>query len=335
MIALDRRTFIASGVAAGLAATPRFARAAAPTPITITVTHYPEQDYALPVVMAQQLGYLQHEGIELKEIVGSSGGGTTVRNITSGGLLLGEVATPAAIKAILAGEDVRIIAGGVQTLGTICWVVKKDSPIKTIGDLVGKTVGFSNPGSVSESALQIALKNAHVDPAGVKTRAAGGIGENYTLLMTGGLDVAFTVDPLLYEHRDQLRVVFFARQYVPRFLQTVWLASTQTMRERTPFIAGFLRARAKGVDYVVSHPIQAAQRYAKLTNGDQRASAVTLAQEQPASYFGHGELDQNSLALIVESMRIGKLLGSDKVDLPKLVDQSAQPAGHRSRLSEV
>ena len=74
-----------------------------------------------------------------------------MRNISQGGLLMGQVATPAAIKAIMGGEDLKIFAGAVQTAGTNAWVVKKDSPVKTIHDFVGKTVGFTNPGGASEA----------------------------------------------------------------------------------------------------------------------------------------------------------------------------------------
>ena len=164
----------------------------------------------MPIIVAQRSAKWRSKGIDVKAITGSSGGGTTVRNVAQGGLIVGQVATPAAIKAILAGEDLKIIGGGVVTSGTISWSVKKSSPIKTIHDLVGKTVGFTQPGSASESLLALSLKAANIDPASVKTRAAGGIGENYTLLMSGELDAAFTVDPLLTHKADDIRVVFFA-----------------------------------------------------------------------------------------------------------------------------
>lgn len=331
MADVSRKSFVATaGAAAAASFLPLSARAAALVPFDITVTHYPDQDYALPILVAQELGYMAQEGIEVKPIVGSSGGGTTVRNISSGGLVLGEVATSAAIKAIMAGENLKIIGGGVQTPGTICWAVKKDSPIKTIGDLRGKTVGFSQPGSVSESLLMMSLKAAGVDPASVKTKAAGGIGENFTLLTTGGLDVAFMVDPIFTQQSAVVRAIFFARDYVPQYLQTVWLASDETMKTKGKLIAGFLRARARGVEYAVGHPIQAATRWAKAAELPQATIAVTLAHEKPSAYFGKGNLSAASLTRVVEGMRIGKLLAADqKVALAKIVDQSALPASER------
>jgi len=334
MIYVSRKSFLAtSGAVAAAAGLPKVGRAASLVPFDITVTHYPDQDYALPVLIAQELGYMAKEGIDVKPIVGSSGGGTTVRNIASGGLIMGEVATSAGIKAIMAGENLKIIAGGVQTPGTICWAVKKDSAIKAIGDLPGKTVGFTQPGSVSESLLVMCLKAAGIDPSSVKTKAAGGIGENFTLLTTGGLDCAFMVDPTFSQQTAAVRAVFFARDYIPQYLHTVWLASEETMKTKSALLAGFLRARARGVEYVVGHPVQAAARWAKAANTPQEGIAVTLAHERPSQYFGKGNLSAASLSRVIEGMRIGKLLsGNEKVQLAKIVDQAALPAAQRVNL---
>jgi NitT/TauT family transport system substrate-binding protein len=330
---IPRQTFLASGTAAAVAlALPCGASAADLIPFNITVTHYPEQDYALPIIVAQQNGFMGKQGIDVKSITGSSGGGTTVRNVAQGGLTVGQVATPAAIKAILAGEDLKIIGGGVVAAGTISWSVKKNSPIKTIHDLVGKTVGFTQPGSASESLLALSLRAANIDPSTVKTRAAGGIGENYALLMSGDLDVGFTVDPLLTQKSNEMRVVFYAREYVPHFMQSVWVADSGTLHDKSTAIAGFLRGWTYGADYVASHVPQSARMFAKATSADESVVLTTLQHEQPAQYFGKGDLNREALATAVEGMRIGKLLGPDKVDISKLIDQSALASTMRTSL---
>jgi NitT/TauT family transport system substrate-binding protein len=286
----------------------------------------------LPIVVAQQLGQMGKLGIDVKSITGSSGGGTTVRNVTQGGLSLGQVATSAGIKAILAGEDLKIVGGAVMTPGTICWIVKKDSPIKSIKDLVGKTVGFTQPGSVSESLLALSLKAAGIDPASVKTRAAGGIGENFTLLSSGGLDAAFTVDPILTQHASEIRLVFFARDYVKKFLQTVWVTDSATLKDQGTQVAAFLRGWTWGAEYTASHPVDAAKIFAKAAQQDEGPVIYTLQHEQPAQYFGKGDLDKEALSNALEAMRFGKLLGPDKIDLSKIIDQSALQTSMRTSL---
>ena len=331
----SRRSFLSSAAVAGAAAlSGQRASAATLTSIEIASAHYPGRDYALPLVVAQQLGYMAGEGIVLSAISGSDGGGTTVRSISQADLPLAEAAVPAAIKAILAGEDLRIIAGGVQTPGTSAWIVKRDSPIKTIHDLVGRTVGYTEPGSAGEAELKLSLQAAKIDLASLTTKAAGGTAGNITLLQTGGIDAAFATEPTITQHKDEFRVVFYVRDYVPRFMQTVWIASTATIKDKGPVIAGFLRARTRGVDWTVSHPIEAGVRYARATNQDPQWIAVTLAGERPASYYGRGEVTAEALALVATSMRMGNLIApGQKLDLAKIVDQSALPPSMRTNMN--
>ncbi|GAC1415832.1 MAG: ABC transporter substrate-binding protein [Candidatus Velthaea sp.] len=334
MFSIDRRSFLISAGALGAAAAFPLRAFAAGTALDLTITHYPEQDYALPVVVAQELGYFAKEGLEIKSIAGSSGGGTTVRNVINGGLALGEVATSAAIKAIMAGEELKIVGSGVHTPGTICWAVKKESPIKSIKDLIGKTVGFTTPGSVSETLLQMSLKAAGVDATQVKTKAAGGIGESQTLLSSGGLDAAFSVDPITTQRKDSIRPIFFARDYVPRYLQTVWVASPDAISKNPKEVSGLLRARKRGLEYVISKPAEAAAIFARVAKQNEPVIALTLANERPGEYYADGSLDGKALALVIEGMRIGRLIGADKVPLGKMVDQSALPQNSRNSIPE-
>ena len=328
---IDRRNFLGlSSAAAAATLTLRSPAGAADlTPFNITVTHYPEQDYALPVVVAQELGYMKAEGIDVKGIVGSSGGGTTVRNIAQGGLTMAEASTAAGIKSIFAGENLKVIAAGVQTPGTIAWCTKRGSAIKSIKDLAGKSVGFTQPGSVSETLLGMCLRAAGVDPAQVKTRAAGGIGENYTLLMNGQLDAAFIVDPTLTTKGSEIQLLFFAKKYVPRFEQTVWLVEANDVHN--PKYAGFLRARAKGVDYIIKNPKQAVAIWARVTQTEPTEETFTLKDEEN-DYFSRGTIDPGGFARVLEGMRAAKQLPADKIPIEKLVDQTLLPPNMRAQL---
>ncbi|MFN2460952.1 MAG: ABC transporter substrate-binding protein, partial [Candidatus Velthaea sp.] len=222
----------------------------------------------------------------------------------------------------------------VHSPGTICWVAKKDSPIKSIKDLPGKTVGFSTPGSVSETLLQMSLKAAGLDPTQVKTKAAGGIGENMTLLDSGGLDIAFSIDPIITQRKDAIRIIFFARDYVPRYLQTVWVASPSALVKNPKEVSGLLRARKRGLEYIVAKPKDAAGIFARVAKQSEPVVEFTLANERPNEYFADGSLDGKALALVVDGMRIGRLIGTDKVPLAKMVDQSALPQTGRSTIPE-
>jgi NitT/TauT family transport system substrate-binding protein len=332
---LQRRIFLTSSACALAQAVAMTPTAAKPVNFNIEVAQYPGFDYGMPVAIAQRLGYMQREGIVLGDITGSNGGGTSIRNISQGGLSLGLVATSAAIKAIVAGEDLKIIAGGVQTPGTCCWVVKKNSPIKSIHDFVGKRVGYTQPSSSSQAMITLCLQGAGIDPATVQLIAAGGVGDNLVLLDGGGLDVAFTVDPTLSQHENELRLIFYVREYLPHYMQTVWVATPQVLRDQKDLIAGFLRACAQAVDYIVEHPLQSAHIYAQLGGAEERYLALGLAHERPTEYFGKGELNIEGVKLAIDSMRLGKLIGPEKIDLARICDQSALPPSQRVGLRPI
>ena len=291
---ISRYAFFASGA---VCATAGRARAAALFPLNLEVGNHPGLEYGLPVVIAQQLGIAAKEGIDIRSITGSVGGGTEVRGLISGDLNLGLTAMPAVIRAIMTGEDLKIVAGGAQTPGTQCWVVKKDSPVKTIHDFVGKRVGFTAPGSGSETSLLLCLQAAKMDPASVKMTSGGGVGGNLTLLNTGGLDVAFSIYPTLAHYIDDLRVVFYARDFLPHFMQNVWFAPTSMIKQHRDAVAGFIRAWGLATDYIASHPLQAAHIYAQATAQDENAFALTLAKDKPGEFFGQGQLTLDGLML--------------------------------------
>jgi ABC-type nitrate/sulfonate/bicarbonate transport system substrate-binding protein len=150
--------------------------------------------------------------------------------------------------------------------------------------------------------------------------------------MSGDLDAAFTVDPILTQKANDIRVVFYARQYVPHFMQSVWVTDSGTLHNKNAEIAGFLRGWTYGVDYIASHTPDAARMFAKATSADYNVVLSTLQHEQPAQYFGKGDLNREALATAVEGMRIGKLLSADKIDLGKLIDQSALASTMRTSL---
>ena len=89
----------------------------------------------------------------LRRILTAAGGGTAVRNTLAGGIPFGEVSLAAAVLAINSGQKLIIIGAGAQTVSDQMWVVKKDSPLKGIKDLVGKQIAYTAPGSVSNMVM--------------------------------------------------------------------------------------------------------------------------------------------------------------------------------------
>ena len=121
---------------------------------TITVTHWGGQFYGVPYAVAMDKGFFKKNGVDVTGILTAAGGGTAVRNTLAGGIPFGEVSLAAAVQAINAGQKLIIIGAGAQTVADQMWVVKKDSPLNGIKDLVGKQIAYTAPGSVPAARLR-------------------------------------------------------------------------------------------------------------------------------------------------------------------------------------
>jgi ABC-type nitrate/sulfonate/bicarbonate transport system substrate-binding protein len=56
------------------------------------------------------------------------------------------------------GVELKIVYGAIAHLGDLSWMVRKDSPIKSIADLRGRKVAFSSPQSVTEMAVRMVMR---------------------------------------------------------------------------------------------------------------------------------------------------------------------------------
>ena len=69
----------------------------------IVVSHYEAQFFGTPYAIAEAKGYFADAGLKDVKILGSSGGGTSVRNLLASGAIYAEVALAAAVSAIREG----------------------------------------------------------------------------------------------------------------------------------------------------------------------------------------------------------------------------------------
>jgi len=112
----------------------------------IAVGNYGVSANGMPFGVALLKGYFKEEGLNITGLISSAGGGTSLRNmLAGGGVPYGEVNPGVVVSAILAGADLRIVSDNVLTVAEFVWAVKPNSPIKTIKDLKGKKIGYTNP----------------------------------------------------------------------------------------------------------------------------------------------------------------------------------------------
>jgi NitT/TauT family transport system substrate-binding protein len=295
--------------------------------IPITVSHHPTLLYSVPYIVAMKQGFFAEENIMITEIIGSEGGGTTVRNVVTGDLPLGEVATPASAQALTQGSDVVAVGGGAQSVAEINYVAPKGSGPASIDQLAGKSVAYTSPGSVTQGVLALALENAGIVPSKVQSKALGGISEGLTALDSGAVDVAANLEPVYSSDPAPYDVVFWANEHVPAFQQTVIIAGSDIVENQPDVVEGFLSARAKAIDWIHQNPEEAAAMWAKEADIEPQVAETALKTVLEDDWYGVG-FDTEGLQAVDRQMKLIDLVPQgQEIPWEDLIDTSMLPPG--------
>jgi NitT/TauT family transport system substrate-binding protein len=290
----------------------------------ITVTHWGALMYGTPYAVALKKGFFKQAGVDITGILTSKGGGTTVRNVLEGGLPYGEVALSAAVAAMQQNTDIKIVMMGVRSAADIYWVVKPDSPLKTVKDLVGKKLAITSPKSVTDSLTTMVL-NKHGIFDKVERPALGTIGAGLTALDKGAVESASLIDPLYSARKDKYRVIFAIKDELPPIAQAVAIASTKFMKENPEKLRAIIRGRMMGVDYIYSNPKDAAKLLSETYDKLPLAVAENAVMNNVAiKYWGRGGFEYAAMDEMLKALKIVGALKSE-VDWSKMVDASFLP----------
>ncbi|MFB6126208.1 MAG: ABC transporter substrate-binding protein [Halolamina sp.] len=295
--------------------------------------------YAPPYAVASEQGFFEEEGIDIEKFVGSSGGGTTVRNVVTGGLPFGEVSTTAAVKGYYAGAPLSIIAGSTNSPGTINWVTRSDSDISSITDLAGKTVGYTSAGSVTQNTSAFSVRNADgISVDDVEFRAMGGLSEGFTALEEGDIAAAANLDPVYSKQQsgsEKWDTVFWAKDHMDTFQQTVVIAGPDILENQPDVVRSYLRARRRGVEFVRENPAEAAEIYASFNDGySADVMQRAIKNVEPERYYTTNEFSPEGLAKLEEGMKNIDLIDRE-IEWEKIVDQSFLPESKRIDIDSV
>jgi NitT/TauT family transport system substrate-binding protein len=296
----------------------------------IVVSNYGVTTNGMPYAVALAKGFFKQQGADVTGILSSDGGGTTVRTMLGGSLAYGEINPTATVIAIQQGADLKIVSDNVQTVAEFIWAVKPDSPIKTVADLKGRKIGYTNPRSTSQALAILVLEKAGLKPADAELVKTGGFGEGVVALDLGAVDITPIPEPLWSQHQGKYRAVVRASELLPPLDNVVGVTTAKAAATRGDFIRAVIRARRQAVDFMYANPDESADIIATAYNlaPEVARSAVKnlLASHDKSGvrYWSGGEIN---LKAMNEMMRAQKLVGAlkDDPDWGKIIDESFLP----------
>jgi NitT/TauT family transport system substrate-binding protein len=294
----------------------------------IAIGNYGSSANGMPFGVALYKGFFKEEGADVTGLIVSQGGGTSVRNAMSG-VAYGEANPGAIAVAIQQGAPLKIISDNVLTIAEFAWLVKKDSPIKTIADLKGKKIGYTNPRSTSQALDILLLQKAGLKPEDAELVKVGGFGPMIPALELGQIDVAPVTEPLWSQNKDKFRVLITGAEALPPLDNVVGVATEEAIKTRGDFIRAVIRARRKAVKFMIEHPDEAGDLIAKDFNitPEVARSAIrnlTKSYTQGIPYWGEGDFHLEGMKRIIEVQKsVGAITG--EIDVTKMIDTQFLP----------
>jgi len=301
----------------------------------IDISNYGVAMNGMPFAIVMDKGYFQECGLNITGIISSPGGGTTIRNHLAGNLLYSEPSLAAVVSAVKSGADIKIVSGNAHTVSDISFVTMPGSPIKSLADIKGKRLGFTNPGSTTQALTLLLLEKAGYTIDDVEMVATGGFGPGLTALESGGVDMMALTEPLTSRYINKYEVVIWAKDVFPPMNNVIGVATTEDIKNRSDDITCVITARRKAVEYLYDNPKDAARIIAKAykMEGDVIERAVMNLIEGSVDgvpYWGPGWLHYEGMDNMIRAQKMVGAVEGD-VDWSKLVDESLLPDDLKSK----
>ena len=315
------RKFASTLALAALIALPGSAAKA----VEISVTQWGASLYGIPFAVGMEEGQFKKAGVDITGIIGSAGGGTSVRNILASDTPYGEVATPAALAALKQGIDLVIVNSATHTVAESSLVTMPNSDVKTLEDLVGKKMSITSPKSTSEMVFLMELKAKGIDASKIQRIAAGGYTQGLTMLEQGAVSASVLIEPLSIIRKDNYRTVIRAKDILPPMTTSVGITTREFAKKNPEMLKAIIAGRREAVKSIYADPAKAAAIVAKVFKMEPELTKVAVQNMIGPHMWTEGDFNIKELNTIAEGLQlIGEL---DSIpDWSKIIDKSYLPA---------
>lgn len=239
----------------------------------------------LQLGIAQVQGYFKAEGITVEPVfLGTSG--KVVQAIASGKVQIGTSTPDLVLQAVEKGQDVKMFYNWTSANVTRIGVLP-DSPIRSMADLKGKTIGVQALSAGPAQLAKAAAVNAGLNPdRDLKFVAVGTGAPALDALQRHRVDALITYDTLFSAMTtgagETLRL--FSPDGVEDLFASSLVASAAWLKDNADVAAGFGRAWAKASVYAEANPEAGVKMMfdtypnSKVGANDEAATKAALAQ---------------------------------------------------------
>ena len=295
MIKMTRRNLLSLTVASCLASfAPLSARAA--DKLTVAVGQKGLWDTMVTLHAVEQ-GFFKEEKLEV-EIVYTRGGSETLQAVITGSAQFAMVnGLLGVLGAYSKGAPLRIVSAQMTGAPDLFWYAKAGSPINSLKDAGGKTMGFSRPGS---STNLVALSLAAAAGVDVKLTPTGGISGTRTQVMSGQIDIGWSVPPFNLDlvRKGEIKIVARGSDVPSLSDETIRVnvVNADFLAKHRDTVVRFMRGYAKALDWMYEKQDDALKRFAAFNKVD-----IDLARDA-VKFYPRAAMAMSPVAGLKEAM---------------------------------
>lgn len=199
-----------------------------------------------PIWIAKEAGFFKKNGLDV-DLVFIPGGPTAAAALMAGEMQVVAMAGPAIVTSNLAGSDLVMIAGIVNTFAFQFVTVKE---ITAPAQLKGKRIGVNRFGAAPDVAARYGLKHMGIDPREVVILQLGEQATRLAAMKAGRLEAAILLPPITTMAQKEGMNVLLDMSEMGAEFQITGLASSRNFTvQKRPSALRFMRAFVEGIHY--------------------------------------------------------------------------------------
>ncbi|MFB4265730.1 ABC transporter substrate-binding protein [Nonomuraea sp. GTA35] len=264
---------------------------------TITVGALPIPD-PVSLYIANAKGFFKEEGLTVTPKI-ITGGAAAIPAIENGSLDISQTNYVSTFLAVSQGKKIKLVADMYQAApNTFNIMVPKDSPIKTVADLKGKTVLVNNLRNIATLSTTSQLKVAGLAEGDVKF-VEKPFPEMGNAILSGQADAGWITEPFITANQSQHGFRKLADTMTGQTADLPiagWMATEEWAAKYPKTLAAFQRAIAKAQQLASSDRKEIEAMLPKYTKIDAKTASVITLGSFPS------ELNANRLQKVADLM---------------------------------
>lgn len=214
--------------------------------VRLTATLIDTLPFMAALKVAADRGYYEEEGLDV-EFASASGGGNTLRALSTGDAEISIGSPAASVLAAQSDPKVKIVSLWAPRNG-FYWIGPKE-----VDDLDGKKIGGAGPGATVNLLLagiekEQGIKFAEIVPA-------GGMGENWAASKSGQVEGGWAMEPFVTQmaQSEDAKVIIDAPEVLPWFPADMVVVNEEWAEQNPDAVRAFFRGSQKVFDEIINN----------------------------------------------------------------------------------